>query len=409
MLSVLEKLQRTHGSTEIWWDSSPLDFPAWRNELLTSAPDSASRGRWADQLARFLDPEHPERALVRGVTTNPSLVAASVLASPDHWESWLRHRVRSGEIADADHAFSAVYEEVLRRAADFMHPLWRTSGGSYGWVSGQLDPRLMFDVGRMLAQGERLASIAPNLMVKVPGSVMGYQVVRELVAKGISINGTLSYTVPQFVTCARAIEEGLAQARSQGRDLARWRAVFTHMIGRFGDNVDLKFEAAARGIVLEASDLRWAEIAVLKRIHSLIRERALPVKLLLSSLQTDEPTNGLATLSAHLEHSAGADIAYTCKPQFIAETMRRENAFEDFRPGAVDDEVPAGVLRKLNQLPSFRAAYAPDGIEPEEFAHYGCFISTYAEIMQNNRALIDFVTRQLHHEEKRTASLLVTG
>lgn len=93
------------------------------------------------QLARFLDSEHPYRALVRGVTTNPSLVAASVLASPDHWESWLRRRVRSGKIADADHAFSAVYEEVLRRAADFTHrsgaPRSSRTAGSGSLHAGQ--------------------------------------------------------------------------------------------------------------------------------------------------------------------------------------------------------------------------------------------------------------------------------
>lgn len=407
MSRVLEELQRTHDSAEIWWDSSPLDFPAWRDGLLASAPDSATRERWAGGLERFLDPASPGRSLVRGVTTNPSLVSASVLSGSREWETWLRDAVRDGGLTDPEDAFSTVYEEVLRRAANRMRPQWNATGGDYGWVSGQLDPRVMFQAQRMREQGRRFAAIAPNLMVKVPGTAQGYQVVRDLVAEGISINGTLSYTVPQFAACARAVEDGLAAARAAGRDLSRWRAVFTHMVGRFGANVDLQLEAAARGIELETSDLRWAELAILKRIHSMIRRRGLPIKLLLSSLQTDDPAAGW--LSAHLEQSAGADIAYTCKPSFIAELIRREDEFGGFRPGAIDDEVPDDVLRKLNRLPSFRDAYAVDGMEPAEFGQYGCFISTYAEVMQNNRALLDFAARQLHHGERPLAPLLAAS
>ena len=46
---------------------------------------------------------------------------------------------------------------------------------------------------------------------------------------------------------------------------------------------------------------------------------------------------------------------------------------------------------------------------PPEFAHYGCFISTYAEVMQNNRALLDFASRQLHHAERSRTPLLATS
>ncbi|MCX2733036.1 hypothetical protein OOZ19_22580 [Saccharopolyspora sp. NFXS83] len=403
MSRVLEKLQRTHDTAEIWWDSSPLDFPAWRDGLLASAPDSATRERWAGRLDRFLDPEDPGRSLVRGVTTNPSLVSASVLSGSRKWAGWLRET----GLTDPEDAFSTVYEEVLRRAANHMRPQWDATEGRYGWVSGQLDPRVMFQAQRMREQGRRFAAIAPNLMVKVPGTAQGYQVVRDLVAEGISINGTLSYTVPQFAACVRAVEDGLVEARAAGRDLSRWRAVFTHMIGRFGANVDLQLEAAARGITLETRDLRWAELAILKRIHSMIRQRGLPIKLLLSSLQTDDPADGW--LSAHLEQSAGADIAYTCKPSFIAELLRREDEFGEFRPGAIDDEVPDDVLRKLDRLPSFRDAYAVNGMAPAEFGQYGCFISTYAEVMQNNRALLDFAARQAHQGDRHRTPLLAAS
>lgn len=399
MSSVLEQLQQTTDAAEIWWDSSPLDFPAWRDDLLSTAPDPGTRERWAEELSRFLAPEDPGRSLVRGVTTNPSLVARSVLSSPGRWSDRVQQLLRDGTAPDVESVYRALYRDVLQRSAAEMVPTWQKSEGAYGWISGQVDPRGTFDAEQMLEEALQFIALAPNLMVKVPGSEQGYEVIEELVSLGVSVNSTLSYTVPQFMACAGAVERGLERARVRGMTTPRWRAVFTHMIGRFGDNADLRYEAAARGITLSPTDLRWAELAIVKRIDAIVRERSLPVKPLLSSLLADDPLIGSTTLSMHLEQTAGGAVAYTCKPQFIADVMRRGDEFTGFRPRAIDEDVPADVLNRLNRLPSFRQAYEPDGMAPKEFGSYGCFISTYAEVMQNTRKLIDFVAQQVHELE----------
>ena len=38
-LHPLEQLAATNPDAEIWWDSSPLIFPSWREETLAKAPD----------------------------------------------------------------------------------------------------------------------------------------------------------------------------------------------------------------------------------------------------------------------------------------------------------------------------------------------------------------------------------
>ncbi|ARF58372.1 transaldolase family protein [Streptomyces gilvosporeus] len=394
MPRVLEELQRVGESAEIWWDSSPLDFPTWRDRHLATAPDTLTKKRWRDQLDCFLCPSEPDRSLVRGITTNPSLVAQSVMASPESWRQDIQELIRYQLTPDVESTFALVYEEALRRAAREMLPMWQASNGRYGWVSGQLDPRLMLNADLMLEQALRIARISPNLMVKVPGTRQGYEVIRQLVARGISINSTLSYTVPQFTACAEAVETGLKKAHEQGIDTGRWRAVFTHMIGRFGANPDLRYEAAIRGIELSQTDVRWGEVAILKRIHTLIQENGHPLKPLLSSLEVDDPAKGSSTLSMHLEQTAGGAIAYTCKPRFVGDVLRREDELAAFDEHAIDQAVPADVLEKLLWLPSFHRAYDPTGMDPEEFAHYGSFIATYAEVMANTRKLIDFVAHQ---------------
>lgn len=397
--SVLEKLQACRPELEIWWDSSPLDFPAERRRILAQACDPSQHTRWATQLDRFLHwGEARPPALVRGITTNPSLITKSVLASADFWTAELREQARRQSLTDVGSAFWLLYREAVRRAATAMLPMWQDSDGRYGWVSGQLDPRLMFDADGMYEQALQLARLSPNLMVKVPGTEQGYRVVRRLAARGVSTNGTLSYTMPQFTAYIEAVETGLAQGAAAGVNLTSHRAVVTHMIGRLGSHGDLRDEATARGIPLSQQEVRWAEVAVLKRVHATLTDNRHPVKLLLSSLETDPPTPDGATLSMHLEESAGADIVYTCKPQFLADLMCREAELDRFRPNAIDTEPPAAVYDKLMRLPSFRRAIDPAGMSPDEFPHYGPFVANYAEVLQQTRRLVDFVARQLTTE-----------
>ena len=394
-LSILEKLQHTNSNAEIWWDSSPLIFPAWQETQLYRAPDSETRRRWSEQLERFMVLDDPNRSLVRGVTTNPSLIAKSILGAPDIWGHRVRQLTRFQSDPDVEGLTWLIYLEAVRQAAKMMMPMWRLTEGRYGWVSGQLDPRDMFDIDRMMEQAMQIARLSPNLMVKVPGTRQGYEVIRRLTARGISTNNTLSYSVPQFVAGICAVKAGLAEAHRQGVDLSKWRCVVTYMIGRFGSQGDLLDEAEARGIALTHTELRWAEVAILKQIQKIISQQNAPIKMLLSSLEVDDPAAGATTLSMHLQETAGADIAYTCKPDFITHLMSRDGEIEHFDPHGIHHGVPDCVMRKLERLPYFCRALESDGMTPDDFSRYGPFVSTHAELNGWTRRLVDFTARHL--------------
>jgi transaldolase len=97
----------------------------------------------------------------------------------------------------------------------------------------------------------------------------------------------------------------------------------------------------------------------------------------------------------HLEQTAGADIVYTCKPDFIEATMRREHDMAAFAPDAIHRPVPTEVLDRLNRLPYFRHAVEPGGMRPEQFADHGAFVTTQSEVNQNTRRLIDFIEHSI--------------
>ncbi len=56
----------------------------------------------------------------------------------------------------------------------------------------------------IVEDGRKLASIAPNVVVKVPTMVEGLAATRTLADEGIPVNMTLCFTVPQAMLAARA-------------------------------------------------------------------------------------------------------------------------------------------------------------------------------------------------------------
>ncbi len=97
---------------------------------------------------------------------------------------------------------------MVKRGAEKFLPLFEQSGGKMGHLSGQVEPGLIRNEPGMIEMAEKLASLSPNVMIKVPGSTQGMAVLRYLASKGISTNATLVYTVPQMVTVARMVDEG---------------------------------------------------------------------------------------------------------------------------------------------------------------------------------------------------------
>lgn len=106
-----------------------------------------------------------------GVTTNPSLVA-KIVQDPDNftYNDFKDHIARICEIVDRP-----VSAEVTTLTA-----------------------------GEMIAQGEDLASIDDNVVVKCPLTLEGLKAMRNLSGSGIRINATLVFSPAQAILAAKA-------------------------------------------------------------------------------------------------------------------------------------------------------------------------------------------------------------
>ena len=394
-LHPLEQLAATNPEAEIWWDSSPLIYPSWKDQTLAKDPDPKTSG-WEQQLVRLFDAtaiEAEGRMGFRGVTTNPPLSLQAIKLAPDVWAARIREIAKADPSLDVEGVYWKLYLELVAKGAKTILPVYKSSGGKYGMISGQVDPRWVRDGRRMLEQGLEIRSQGENVMVKIPGSKEGYEVIEELTARGISTNNTTSFTVPQYLRCMAAVSAGLLRAKAAKVDLSRWRSVITHMSARLGELGDWRTEAKARGIELSLSEIRDGEEAVLKRAYHFGKQNHHPSKMLQCSMRIEQCDRTGKTVSRHLSDFAGSDMVYTCPPGFVAGLMTA--GLEPFDAASIDREPDKASIEKLMKLPSFRQAYEFDGMRPDDFAHYGAFKATETEFAAATRQTVDFVRMTL--------------
>jgi transaldolase len=271
-------------------------------------------------------------------------------------------------------------------------PVFETSHGRFGFISGQLDPRLFTETDRMVHDAVELSSLDPNVMIKVPASMQGIEVVRQLTAKGISTNTTVCFTLPQILASARAAMEGIALAQRDGVDLGRWRAVITMMIGRLTENPVLDLQAERRGIQLTWQDRHWFGIAVFRRAYRMLSEAGYASKMLACSLR-DGPLVAGKRRFWDVELIAGGDIVYTCPP-YVLEPLFAIGDELEFRP-RIDEPVPGDVLRKLEQIPYCVQAFDPNGLELEQFNDHPATIDTVQTFSKGFASLEAFIRERM--------------
>jgi transaldolase len=389
--SAVERLTQTHPDLEIWWDSSPLVYRRWADKMLNAAAPSERR-ILDEQLRRLYVEEDPARSVFRGCTTNPPLSWQAIEADLPFWTAWVDALIDQDPERPASELAWLTYKEVVRRGAEMYRPVFEASGGRFGFISGQLDPRLLTETDRMVDEAVELHGLAPNVMIKVPASMQGIDVVRRLTARGIPTNTTVCFTLPQIMASAHAAQEGIQLAQANGVDLSRWRAVITMMIGRLTEQPVLDVQAERRGISLSWQDKHWFGIAVFRRAYRMLSEGGYASKMLACSLR-DGPLVAGKRRFWDVEKIAGGAIVYTCPP-YVLEPLFEIGDGLIFRP-EIEEPVPDTILAKLLQIPYGIQAYDPNGLELEQFNDHPATVDTAKAFSKGLSSLESFVAERL--------------
>ena len=287
-----------------------------------------------------------------GATCNPVIVLGVLKKEMAAWKERIAQIIRENARATEGEIGWQVVREVSAKAASLLKPLFDAHRGRNGRLSIQTDPRFYRDTDRILQQVEEFSRIAPNMIVKIPVTCAGVSAIEQATHRGISINATVCFSLPQCIAVAEAVERGLRRRESEGKDIASMGPVCTIMVGRLDDWLKVVMEKEA--ITLDPGYLEWAGVAVFKKTYQIFRERGYRIRLLSAAFRNH----------MHWSEFIGGDVVisppYAWQVRFNASDVEIVSRIE--KPVA-----PAIVNELLQKFPDFRRAYSEDGLTPEMF------------------------------------------
>lgn len=376
-------LKRHNSDAQVWFDSSPTLYKRCVKKLLLAYPDTHN-------FITGLLPDEPgsSDAGVSGATTNPTLISQAVMSNAAHYRDFL-HTLPPSMSADA--RLRQLYDQVVIDSAQPLLPLFKRSRARYGWLSAQIEGGHWMNQDALVVRGLELAALAPNIMIKIPGSAQGYRAIEQLVARGCSINNTFCFTVSQVDACLRAVHAGRQRALANGVSTERARYVVSFMIGRLGAEPEFARQARHCCNKLRPRDTRWAELAVYQAMQALIRRRETPVQLLLCSIKVDTDARGREHCW-HLQRTGADTTLYTLTPRLIEYLVRRQQAGRSIAPATEWTRIPGKVLDRLLAIPYFNQAYFADGLTPDEYARHPAFLTAGNDVRLGMQRLRGFIT-----------------
>lgn len=299
-----------------------------------------------------------------GATTNPVIVGQVLEAELDSYVPLIKKLIADNPTATEDDIAWLVNEQMAVDGAELLKPVFEAAGGKAGYISIQTNAKYYRDAKKMADQAEHFKGLAPNIMVKMPVSAAGVEAVEESTYRGVNVNATVSFTVPQALAVAEAVERGLARREKEGLDNSAMNPVCTIMVGRIEDW--LRDVTNREGIVVDPIALDMSGVAVFKNAYRIYKERGYRTRLLAAAFRNHY----------HWSEFIGGEVSMTIPPNWIRRFVQSDITVENRMGNPVDPKLLA-QLRK--HYPDFNRAYEPDGMKPEEFAFFG---STRATLMQ---------------------------
>lgn len=287
-----------------------------------------------------------------GATCNPVIVLDVLKKELPLWKTRIETLLRERPAATEDEIAWQVVREISVNCARLLLPAFKHHDGRNGRLSIQTDPRLFRDPAAIVQQAQQFSELAPNMIVKIPATAAGILAIEEATYRGISINATVCFTLPQCVAVAEAVERGLKRREHEGKAIDSMGPVCTIMVGRLDDWLKVVMEK--ENISTDPGYLEWAGVAVFKRTYQLFRERRYRLRLLSAAFRNH----------MHWSEFIGGDVVisppYSWQVRFNASDV-------EVRP-RIDDPVDPVIVRELHKkFSDFRRAYNPDALSVSDF------------------------------------------
>src|SRR6202140_4217784 len=343
--------RRTHHQRRPEESMTQIAAPAAYKSQLHEMTQTTSTCLWNDSASIQELTYSIEHGAV-GRTCNPVIVLGVLKKEMASWKNRIRALIDELPKATEEEIGWQLVREISINAAALLKPVFDENRGRNGRLSIQTDPRFYRDTEAIVRQAEEFDRLAPNMIVKIPVTRAGLPAIEEATYRGISINATVSFTLPQCIAVAEGVEAGLVRREREGKDIAAMGPVCTIMVGRLDDW--LKIVCEKENITIDPGYLEWAGVAVFKKAYRIFQERGYRIRLLSAAFRNH----------MHWSEFIGGDVVIS--PPHAWQV--RLNASEVEVHQRIDKPVEAKIVEELSRkFADFRNAYSENGLTPVEF------------------------------------------
>jgi transaldolase len=291
-----------------------------------------------------------------GATCNPVIVLTVLKKEWSRWKDRIPQLIRELPQATDEQVAWKIAEEMSQQAAVLLMPVFEREQGKFGRLSIQTNPKFYRNVSAIVEQAVHFSELAPNIVVKIPATNAGIQAIEEATYLGVSINATVSFSLPQAIAVAEAVERGFRRRESEKKDINRMGPVCTLMVGRLDDW--LRLVAEKEGIIADPWVFDWAGVAVMKKAYSIFQERGYRLPLLSAAFRN------------HLHWSEFVGGKVVISPPY--NWQKRYNASDIPIENRMDKKVDPSIVEELDRkFTDFHRSYYEDGMRLEEFDDFG--------------------------------------
>lgn len=366
-----------------WWAGSPSSYPLFKARMLKTYPHAQA---CIDNLlpVGFASAD----AGLAGAMTSLASMTDSLKSNPQHWA---RRARQWGRVTMTAPIHRTLYEHAVHEGAELLFEAWQASRAARGWMVVEIEPSEMYSAAGMLRRARELANLMPNIMVSVPLSEAGCEVIEELVATGHAVNANLCFSVAQMQAGLAAIRRGRQRAISQGIDLERTRHLINVLPGGVMEHPEFVAQAAMAGIELSAQEQRWAEVALYRALHETLLGQGQSACLMVCGFGAFSQWAPIACQP--MPGRRGAILHSVGEQQLealIAHCGRLGAARQD-----PNTPVPAVVMERLLKIPGFRQVWGSDTLATACFARHPVFLQAIGKSLRAYTRLLGFA-RQLN-------------
>jgi len=223
---------------------------------------------WLDYIQRDLIESGELRRLIEkdkisGITSNPSIFEKAISSCHDYDNDI---RAMALQRKNAGTIYEAISQQDVQRAADEFRFLYDDTEGADGYVSLEVNPHLAYDAKGTLVEARRLwvSLDRPNILIKVPATMEGLPVIRQLVSEGINVNVTLLFGIPRYRQVAESYIAGVEALSARQTSTKAVTSVASFFVSRIDTFVDPLLEKiiAGGGEKAELAKILHGQIAV---------------------------------------------------------------------------------------------------------------------------------------------------